>query len=144
MLDRILKQFKQEPRTRPEDDRRLATAVLLYEVAHADFEHSPLEIDTLRETLAAEFRIAGDELDRLLENANQKQREAISLYDFVSALNRQLGQDERKALVRLLWRVAFSDGKLDPHEEHRIRNIAELLHVPHADFIRAKLRESDS
>lgn len=42
--------------------------------------------------------------------------------------------------MELLWRVAFADGRLDRYEEHLIRRIADLLHLPHRDFIRAKLR----
>ena len=42
--------------------------------------------------------------------------------------------------MELLWLVAFADGKKDPEEEHLVRKIAGLLHVPHPDFIDAKLR----
>jgi uncharacterized tellurite resistance protein B-like protein len=46
--------------------------------------------------------------------------------------------------VELLWRVALSDAELEKHEEHLIRKIANLIHVPHPDFIDAKLRAQES
>jgi uncharacterized tellurite resistance protein B-like protein len=39
-----------------------------------------------------------------------------------------------------MWRVAFADRRLDKYEEAQIRKIADLLYVPHKDFIRTKLR----
>ena len=61
---------------------------------------------------------------------------------------RLLGEDlllyrdltEKKEVVELLWRIAFADSRIEPHEEYQVRKIANLLHVPHADFIDAKRR----
>ena len=47
---------------------------------------------------------------------------------------------QKKRIVELLWLVAFADGRKDAHEEHLVRRIAGLLHVPHPDFIDAKRR----
>ncbi len=58
-------------------------------------------------------------------------------------MNERYGQPERIALVRNLWRVAFADGDLDRHEEHLVRRVADLLHVRHSDFIRAKQEARD-
>ena len=41
-------------------------------------------------------------------------------------------------MVELLWRVAYADGNLDKYEEHLVRRIADLIHVPHSVFIRMK------
>jgi uncharacterized tellurite resistance protein B-like protein len=35
--------------------------------------------------------------------------------------------------------VAAADGRIDAHEEHLLRKLADLLYIPHADYIRAKL-----
>ena len=39
-----------------------------------------------------------------------------------------------------MLQVALADGKLAAIEDHIIRRIAGLLHLPHEDFIRLKLR----
>ncbi|MDD9894524.1 MAG: TerB family tellurite resistance protein, partial [Gammaproteobacteria bacterium] len=39
-----------------------------------------------------------------------------------------------------MWRVAFSDERLDKYEEHLIRKIADLIYVSHSDFIKSKLK----
>ena len=42
-----------------------------------------------------------------------------------------------------LWRVAYADGDLDKYEERLIRQVADLTHVSHKDFIRLKLAVRD-
>jgi uncharacterized tellurite resistance protein B-like protein len=39
-----------------------------------------------------------------------------------------------------MWRVAHADLELDMYEDHLVRKIAELLYVPHTEFITAKHR----
>jgi len=35
-------------------------------------------------------------------------------------------------------KMAYADHELDKYEEHLLRRLAELLHVPHKDFIQTK------
>ena len=41
-------------------------------------------------------------------------------------------------IVELLWQGAYADGHVDKYEEHLVRKIADLIHVPHRAYIRAK------
>lgn len=47
--------------------------------------------------------------------------------------------DQRAELVEWLWRVALADARLDKYEEAMVRRVADLLGVPHHEFIRRKL-----
>ena len=47
---------------------------------------------------------------------------------------------EKIALVELLWRIIYIDGRLDKHEEYLVRKLATLLHLSHKDMIDAKLK----
>lgn len=139
MLEALLRRLRADPPEKPEAARERAVAVLLLEVARADFDHHPLEIDTVRKTLGAEFGMAGEALDRLLADAQQESKAAISLYDYVQSLNREMQPEDKRHLMQQLWQVAYADGKIDALEEHTLRRLADLLHVPHHDFIRGKL-----
>lgn len=138
-LREVLRQSAAKPAESREDARHMAAAVLLLEVARADYSHSAAERETLRAGLASEFGVPEDALDALLGKAERRAKQSVSLYDFVKTLNQSLSQDDKRALLRLLWDVAHADGTVDPHEEHLIRQLAELLHLSHADFIRGKL-----
>ena len=144
MLEGLLKRLRTEARPAdPDQERRLAAAVLLLEVARADDAHAPAERAALRAGLMRDFGVAEPTVDALLEEAQARAQASVSLFDFVQTLNRSMGQDDKRGLLTLLWEVAHADGRIDPHEEHLLRRIADLLHVPHADFIRGKLAAAE-
>ena len=55
-------------------------------------------------------------------------------------INKHYSREQKTELLEQLWRVAFADGKLDKYEEHLVRKLAELLHVPHTRFVATKHR----
>jgi uncharacterized tellurite resistance protein B-like protein len=142
MLEVLLKKLKTDvPHRDPAEDRRLAAAVLLLEVARADYDHQPAERAVLRDALVRDFGVPAAAVDALLAQAESRANASVSLFDFVQTLNRSMSNDEKRELLRLLWKVAHADGRVDPHEEHLLRRLADLLHLSHADFIRGKLQE---
>lgn len=117
----------------------LATAVLLYEIACADMEVAATEDKTLRELLLAMPGIDEAACETLLEQARAVKSDAVSLHDYVDALNAQCDADDKRRIVRMIWEVAYADGVLDAHEEHMTRRLADLLYIPHSVFIQEKL-----
>jgi uncharacterized tellurite resistance protein B-like protein len=79
-----------------------------------------------------------EQLAILYEQAVRSVDNAVSLYEFIGVINRECGPEQKMRLLEDLWRVAFADGRIDKYEDHRIRRIAELLHMPHRAFIRSK------
>jgi uncharacterized tellurite resistance protein B-like protein len=55
-------------------------------------------------------------------------------------IKREWSMPERVRLVEHLWRVTFADGRLDYYEDHYVRKIAHLLHVPNTDSMLARNR----
>ena len=139
MFESLRRKLGTVPHASPAEDRRLAAAVLLLEVARADAEHHALELDTLRAGLMQDFGLEPAAMDALLADAQRRAHETVSLHGFLATLNREMQREEKVALLHLLWRVAHADGRVDAHEEHLIRRLADLLHLPHAEFIRGKL-----
>ena len=88
----------------------LACAALMFEVARADF--------------AIE---AADRVDA-----------ATCLFEFTRAVNELATVDQKRALLSMMWRVAMADNVLNRYEEHVIRKVADLLYLPHSDFMLAK------
>jgi uncharacterized tellurite resistance protein B-like protein len=52
--------------------------------------------------------------------------------------------EQRIALVEHLWRIAFANGHLDRDEDHFVRKIAHLLHVPNTQCMLARSRARGS
>lgn len=139
---RLLRETRAGAPQSSEDEQRLAAAVLLLEVARADYAHEPAERAALRAGLSREFGVPEAALDALLEQAELRAKQSVSLFDFVQTLNRTMAPEQKRDLLRLLWQVAHADGRVDPHEEHLLRRLADLLYLSHADFIRGKLEAS--
>ncbi len=127
------------PRGETAPPRELAIAILLIECARADFDHSSDEIEVVRNALSQHFGISASEVDQMISDAGNAASDAVSLHGPVSRLNETLSAPEKRGLIETLWRVAMADGRIDAHEEHLLRQIADLLFVPHAEFIQAKL-----
>jgi uncharacterized tellurite resistance protein B-like protein len=128
------------------DDSRtlqLAAAALLIEVSKADYVINYTTDNIEQQAVVAAIRqqtgLQDDELNTLLTEAQQTSAASTSLYEFTSLINANYSEVQKFNLIRELWRVAAADGEIHKYEDHLIRQIAELLYVPHAQFIRAKL-----
>ncbi len=123
---------------------QLATAALLIEVTRADFKVEESEQRMVKEAIHNAFDLTQEETEELLQLADEKVRESVSIYEFTHLIDRNFPLEKKKQIVEHLWRVAFSDENVDQEEELLIRRVAKLLHIFHEDFIDAKLRARDS
>lgn len=129
-----------DPERGPSDrEIHLATAALLLEVSHADFEIGDNELAVTAKALQRQFNFSDEETQELLEVALEEHKTQHSLHPFLLLINQNFSLQQKRQIIADLWHVAYADQRLDKYEEHRIRKIAELTHVPHRDFIQAKL-----
>jgi uncharacterized tellurite resistance protein B-like protein len=122
---------------------RLATAALLVETARSDFEFDMSERDALDTILQRVYGLTKRETEKLMKIAEAEVDASTSLDQFTRLLDRNLGFEQKYHVLELLWEVAFVDGRIDKYEEYLIRKIADLLHVSHSHFIRAKLTQAE-
>ena len=126
-----------EPDDAPETLPR-AAAVLLLEMAVTDEGGDAAERAVIERAIGAHFGLPDGELDDLIAEAERLRDDAVSLHDYTHRLRTALDAGQRADLVEWLWRVAWADGELGRHEEHLVRRLADLLGVPHREFIRRK------
>ena len=119
---------------------RLAASALLFEVVRADSEVKPEERTVMRAAIQSTFALTPSEADELMELAERESRGAVSLYEFTHLVDTGFSAEQKKRVVELLWLICFADAEKHALEEHLVRKIAGLLHVPHPDFIDAKIR----
>ena len=119
---------------------QLATAVLLVEVMRADAEFDPAERAVVLSALRDKFKLSDDEAARLVELAHQTANASSDFFQFTSKINESFDMEDKIRMVEHLWRVAYADGVLTAHENHLMRRVSDLLHVPHGAYISAKMR----
>lgn len=138
MIERALPDGRAGGDAAGEHGIELATALLLVEVARADYEEDWAEDEAVVGLLRRHFDLSDEELELLVEDAKAEANHAASLQSFTRELHEKLTLAEKHRIVEMLWRVAFADRRLDKHEDHLVRKIAGLLYISHGDLIRIR------
>lgn len=139
LFDGALARENEDPAAR-EHALRVATALLLIEVAKADYADDFAENETMLASLKQFFALDDASAALLLEEARSTADQAVELQQFTRRLHEQLSVAEKHRVVEMLWQVALADRRLDKHEDHLVRRIADLLYVSHSDLIRIRNR----
>ena len=117
---------------------QLAAAALLIEMTRADHDVKGVERSAVADAVRRAFELDPAEAAELLALAEREADAATSLYEFTRLINRHFDRTQKEHMVELLWHVALADGEIDKYEDHLVRKVADLIHVPHLAFIRAK------
>lgn len=118
--------------------KQLAVAALLVEVAMADHHFSEEECESLARSLERKYSLPTTEISELIALAKTESNHATSLHQFTQIINQHCDMKEKSNLVKAMWEMAFADGNLDKYEDYLIRKVADLIYLPHAEFIRTK------
>lgn len=121
----------------------LASAVLMIEISLADDHIHDDERRVIKNLLMGNFELDENEIDELISLAEDEVDHAISLYEFTRLLNDSFNATEKMNVIEHLWQVAYADSVVDKYEEYYIRKVADLLYVPHSDYIKAKLSAAE-
>ena len=127
----------------PEDRKhglRIATALLMIEVARADFEDDLSEGVAVIAELKQFFGLGDAEAKLLVDEARTKADHSVSLQSFTRRLVEDLSETEKHGVVEMLWRVALADSRLDKHEDYVVRQVADLLYVSQKALIKIRNR----
>ena len=109
-------------------------------MANIDGEFSDTERQHLTEMLKSEYGLSDEEVADLTAAAEQERKESISLWQFTDLVNQNYTEAEKIRVVELLWKLIYSDGKLDQHEDYLVHRLASLLGLHHKQLIAAKLK----
>ncbi|MDA3861894.1 MAG: TerB family tellurite resistance protein [Melioribacteraceae bacterium] len=99
-----------------ETQLQIATCALFLEIANSDDEFSIEEKTFIKNTMRDEFNLDDELVKELLSLATLRTDESVSLYEFTAIINSSYGRDEKLIILKNLWRLVFSDGKLDKYE----------------------------
>ena len=121
-----------------EDGIRLATAVLMLDVARADHVFDETEFDEVLSLVEKHFGLSPEESAELVNEADYKAENLTSLHDFTQLLHNHLDESEKAGIVEMLWKIAYADGRLDKYEDSLVLKISDLLHVSRGRVMKLK------
>ena len=117
---------------------RLATAVLMIDVARADHVFDESEFDTVLQLVEAHFGLSAEQSAELVVDASARAEDLVDIHEFTKLLHDYLTEDEKVQIVSLLWQIAYADGRLDKYEDSLVLKISDLLHVSRGRVMRLK------
>lgn len=132
-----------EPEQIEQSDINHAAAALMVEVMAADNEWDDIEEVEIKRLLNTQLEIPMAEVEEILQEAKTSHKSANDLFQFTRVVNEHYSNDQKYQLLVQLWCVAFIDGQIDRYEEHMLRKLADLLHLAHSQFIKAKIEARD-
>jgi uncharacterized tellurite resistance protein B-like protein len=119
---------------------KLASASLLVEMIRMDHKIEQAEHNMVKALIKKDFDLSEEETETLFTLAEEESQNAIDYYRFAKLINKEYDNSKKITIIENLWHIAYADGELDKYEEHYLRKVADLLHIPHKEFIQAKHR----
>ena len=116
----------------------MAIAVLLIEMARADFDQAENENEVIKQLLKGHFDLNNQQTHDLFNDAESVADDAVSLHEYTHALHKTLTQEAKEEVIEMLWRLAMSDENLDKYEDYLVRKVADLLYVPNSIVLKMR------
>jgi len=117
---------------------RLATAILMVEIARADHVFEESEFERLLELIASHFELSSGDAADLVVSASEATKDVVHLHEFTQLLRKNLTDAEKGRVVGLLWQIAYADGRLDKYEDSLVLKISDLLYVSRGRVMQLK------
>ena len=117
---------------------RLSTAVLMIDVARADYVFDESEFEQVLKLVEVHFGLTPEQAAELVIEAGGKAEEIVDIHEFTKLLHDYLTEDEKAQIVSLLWKIAYADGRLDKYEDSLVLKISDLLYVSRGRVMRLK------
>jgi uncharacterized tellurite resistance protein B-like protein len=138
VAERLGSEASEESAARREDALRLATAILLVDVALADHDFDASEFDKLIRLIESHFGLDAEDAAALVNEASEKAEDLVSVHEFTQRLHENLDEEEKARIVSLLWQIAYADGRLDKYEDSLVLKISDLLYVSRGRVMQLK------
>jgi len=123
-----------------EENLQLACAALFIEMMVMDDKEQAEEHEMILNRVKQMFSLSLEQATTLITLATEQKKQSTDYFQFTSLINKGFSQQKKVTLIKSLWQIAYADGHLDRHEEYMVRKMADLLHVPHLDFIKTKIQ----
>lgn len=118
---------------------QIATAALFIEMAKADGEFTEEERENVIQSLQKQFNIDAVYVNELMELSKLKLKDSVSLFEFSNIVNENFTNEDKNTLLINLWRLIYTDKKLDKYEDRLIKIIGGMMKMDHKQIINAKL-----
>lgn len=116
----------------------VAACVVLLEAAYADYKCTDDELEHVVATMKDIFGITEPQARELLDMAHEEREQTADVYGFTRAINEGFPLAEKLKVMEALWKVMYTDGIIEKHEDALGRKVAHLLRLERKEALGAK------
>ena len=106
-----------------------AAAGLLVEAAMLDGHFHVAERQRIESLLTDRFNVEPNNVSALIQAAEATAVERVELHTVTKTVRDHFDDQERIAMIEMLWEVVYADGELDDFESNMMRRVSGLLYV---------------
>jgi len=121
----------------------LYASCLMLEIAKTDNNVKNEELIIIEEILIDYFRISKKYASEILRASHKELENSIDIFEYANFLNHELDYEDKVDLIRCIFEVGYSDGKLHYLELHYIKIMSSLLNIENDDVVKAKLEKKN-
>jgi uncharacterized tellurite resistance protein B-like protein len=122
-----------------QEQLQIAAAALFVEMAKADGEFSEEEREQVIDSLQNQFGLDAEYVNDLVDLSKTKLADSVSLYEFSTIINEHFSNEDKLELLKNLWRLIYTDKKLDKYEDRLIKIIGGMINIEHKQIINTKM-----
>lgn len=123
-----------------EQQKRVAVAAILVEVARRDGDYDPREQAVIDAMLGEAFDLDQPAAMKLRAEGEEAQAAAVDMHRFTVVIKDSIPSEERSALFERVWRVVLADDQRTEAENAFMRKLAGLLYVEDRESALARQR----
>ena len=105
----------------------MAVACLLIHSAKIDENYTNKEKKIIKDAIV-EMGAETKEIDKILENAEEKEKDSNQILDFTREV-KNINEEDKKIIIEALWDIIYSDEDADMYETNLMRRLSGLLYL---------------
>jgi uncharacterized tellurite resistance protein B-like protein len=94
----------------------LGIGVLMLQMAGADNDYAPEEVQSCFRTLEKHFGISDEEAMAILEEAENQKGDKEKVSSLLESLNAKYNDSQKQLIMALIWKVVVADDKIESFE----------------------------
>ena len=119
-------------------DIELTASILAYEIARSDGDISESELLLLLDEIKKISSKVNKSQEKILEIIEEYSKNSVSFYEFIDDINKNYPKEDKLALIKFLYDIAYADKLLEVSEERLIRRIADLIKIKDIEVLKIK------
>jgi uncharacterized tellurite resistance protein B-like protein len=124
--------FKKKEKEEVLSNKNILIIALLIYAAKIDENYTENEKTIIKKVIIDLNKVSSNHADELLKLAEKKEKESNQIIEFTKEV-KKYSMEDRLKIIEVIWKIVYSDGKIDNYESTLIRRLCGLLYISDKD-----------